>query len=94
MNCLSGVAADLLAGIAGLVGGLIWAIIDFLQTYNGAVTAIATVAIGAFTWVLARVTGRQVHWDAMNSLPPTAPNLRFANPTWQRLNARLMIRSG
>lgn len=38
---------------------VLWAIIDFLQTYNGAVTAVASVLIGLFTGVLARVTGRQ-----------------------------------
>jgi hypothetical protein len=40
------------------VNGL-WAVIDFLEKYNGAVTAIATVFIGVFTYVLARVTNRQ-----------------------------------
>lgn len=38
---------------------VLWTIIDFLQTYNGAVTAVATVFIGLFTCVLAKVTGRQ-----------------------------------
>jgi hypothetical protein len=36
-----------------------WCVVGFLQTYNGAVTAVATVFIGIFTWVLACVTGRQ-----------------------------------
>jgi hypothetical protein len=36
-----------------------WAIIDFLQAYNGAVTAVATVFIASFTIVLAVVTNRQ-----------------------------------
>src|ERR1700688_4130169 len=36
--------------------GALWAIIDFLQTYNGAVSAAATVFIAIFTVVLARVT--------------------------------------
>jgi hypothetical protein len=44
--------------IAGLINTL-WEIIGFLQMYNGAVTAVATVFIGVFTWVLACVTGRQ-----------------------------------
>jgi hypothetical protein len=39
--------------------GVLWGIIDFLQTYNGAVTAVATVFIGVFTYVLAIVTSRQ-----------------------------------
>jgi hypothetical protein len=39
--------------------GALWSAIDFLQAYNGAVTAVATVLIGIFTYVLARVTGRQ-----------------------------------
>lgn len=30
----------------------IWAIVDFLQTYNGAVTAVATIVIAAFTTIL------------------------------------------
>jgi hypothetical protein len=34
-------------------------VVSFLQTYNGAVTAVATVFIGVFTWVLACVTNRQ-----------------------------------
>jgi hypothetical protein len=37
----------------------LWCVIDFLQTYNGAVTAAATVAIGAFTLVLVFVSNRQ-----------------------------------
>jgi hypothetical protein len=43
------------------MGGLdiLWRIIDFLDEYNGAITAAATVFIGVFTAVLARVTGRQ-----------------------------------
>jgi hypothetical protein len=36
-----------------------WTAVDFLQTYNGAVTATATVFIAAFTIVLALVTHRQ-----------------------------------
>jgi hypothetical protein len=35
------------------------AVLDFLETYNGAVTAVATIFIAAFTIVLALVTGRQ-----------------------------------
>jgi hypothetical protein len=38
---------------------ILWGIISFLDKYNGAVTAVATVFIGIFTWVLACVTGRQ-----------------------------------
>jgi hypothetical protein len=38
---------------------LFWQAVDFLQTYNGAVTAFATVWIAIFTIVLALVTGRQ-----------------------------------
>jgi hypothetical protein len=37
----------------------LWQVIDFLQAYNGAVTAVATVCIGVFTYVLARITHRQ-----------------------------------
>jgi hypothetical protein len=36
-----------------------WRAIDFLQSYNGAVTALATVAIGIFTLCLVAVTNRQ-----------------------------------
>lgn len=36
-----------------------WCVIDFLDKYNGAVTAVATVFIGVFTFVLACVTHRQ-----------------------------------
>ena len=32
---------------------------DFLQAYNAAITALATVAIGVFTYFLVRVTNRQ-----------------------------------
>ncbi len=39
--------------------GAFWCVIDFLQTYNGAVTAVATAFIAIFTVVLASVTGRQ-----------------------------------
>jgi hypothetical protein len=35
------------------------AVLDFLEKYNDAVTAVATVAVATFTIVLARVTGRQ-----------------------------------
>ena len=38
---------------------LFWQAIDFLQTYNGAVTAAATVFIAIFTIVLALVSRRQ-----------------------------------
>jgi hypothetical protein len=41
------------------INSVFWAVVDFLQAYNGAVTAIATVFIGIFTLVLARVTGHQ-----------------------------------
>jgi hypothetical protein len=37
----------------------LWRIIDFLEKYNGAITALATVAIGIFTLVLVIVTRRQ-----------------------------------
>jgi hypothetical protein len=37
----------------------LWRIIDFLQTYNGAITALATVAVSTFTGVLVIVTRRQ-----------------------------------
>jgi hypothetical protein len=40
------------------INGL-WKVVDFLETHNGAVTAAATVFIGIFTYVLARVTRRQ-----------------------------------
>jgi hypothetical protein len=35
------------------------AVLDFLEKYNGAVTAVATIVVAAFTIVLALVTGRQ-----------------------------------
>jgi hypothetical protein len=38
---------------------IVTAVLDFLETYNGAVTAVATIFIAVFTIVLARVTGRQ-----------------------------------
>jgi hypothetical protein len=49
------------AGIASVV-------LDFLEKYNGALTAVATAFIAAFTIVLARVTGRQARLttDALN----------------------------
>jgi hypothetical protein len=37
----------------------IWHVVDLLQAYNGAVTAVATIAIGIFTYALVRVTNRQ-----------------------------------
>jgi hypothetical protein len=44
------------------------AVLDFLEKYNGAVTAVATIFIAAFTIVLALVTGRQARLttDALN----------------------------
>jgi hypothetical protein len=45
--------------VISVVTDFFWCVVGFLQTYNGAVTAVATVFIGAFTWVLACVTGRQ-----------------------------------
>ncbi len=42
-----------------VVTNFLWYVVGFLQTYNGAVTAIATVAIGFFTFSLVRVTNRQ-----------------------------------
>lgn len=39
--------------------GYVWCTIDFLQSYNGAVTALATIAIGIFTLALVCVTNRQ-----------------------------------
>lgn len=37
----------------------LWRVLDFCQTYGGAITALATVAIGIFTLVLVIVTRRQ-----------------------------------
>jgi len=45
--------------VVSVVTNFLWCVIGFLQTYNGAVTAIATIAIGAFTFALVRVTNRQ-----------------------------------
>jgi len=39
----------------------LWRLIHFLNTYSGAVTAIATVAIAAFTYFLIRVSSRQAN---------------------------------
>jgi hypothetical protein len=41
------------------IRALLMRVIDFLQAYNGAVTAFATIGIAIFTLVLALVTGRQ-----------------------------------
>jgi hypothetical protein len=41
------------------VTSCLWRIIGFLEKYNGAITALATVAIGIFTLVLVIVTRRQ-----------------------------------
>jgi hypothetical protein len=48
--------------------GIASAVLDFLEKYNGALTAVATAFIAAFTIVLARVTGRQARLttDALN----------------------------
>ena len=40
-------------------GATFWSVIAFLQEYDGAVTALATVAIGIFTFSLVIVTNRQ-----------------------------------
>jgi hypothetical protein len=45
--------------VIGVVADFFWCVIGFLQTYNGAVTAAATVAIGFFTLSLVFVTNRQ-----------------------------------
>jgi hypothetical protein len=45
--------------ILGTAAGVAVAVLDFLEKYNGAVTALATVFIAVFTIVLALVTGRQ-----------------------------------
>lgn len=42
-----------------IVTNCLWRIIDFLEKYNGAITALATIAIGVFTFVLVIVTRRQ-----------------------------------
>ncbi|MGP0061466.1 MAG: hypothetical protein ACLPID_19520 [Beijerinckiaceae bacterium] len=42
-----------------IVTDFFWCVVGFFQTYNGAVTAIATVFIGAFTGILVWVTNRQ-----------------------------------
>lgn len=48
--------------------GIATAVLDFLEKYNGALTAVATAFIAAFTIVLARVTGKQARLttDALN----------------------------
>jgi hypothetical protein len=48
--------------------GIVSAVLDFLEKYNGALTAVATACIAAFTIVLARVTGKQARLttDALN----------------------------
>jgi hypothetical protein len=38
------------------INNAVWAVADFLQTYNGAVTAVATVVIAAFTIILGMFT--------------------------------------
>jgi hypothetical protein len=58
----------------------LWCVIDFLQAYNGAVTAVATVAIGAFTWVLARVTGRQVRLGREEFIASHRPKFEIREP--------------
>jgi len=45
--------------VVSVVTNFFWCVVGFLQTYNGAVTALATVAIGFFTYFLVRVTNRQ-----------------------------------
>jgi hypothetical protein len=42
-----------------VVTDFFWCVVGFLQTYNGAVTAVATVFIGIFTLVLTIVSGGQ-----------------------------------
>jgi hypothetical protein len=50
------------------VAGIGSAVLDFLEKYNGALTAVSTAFIAAFTIVLARVTGREARLttDALN----------------------------
>jgi hypothetical protein len=43
----------------GVLTDFLWRVIDFLEKYNGAITALATVAISIFTFVLILVTRRQ-----------------------------------
>jgi hypothetical protein len=45
--------------ILGKAAGVAVAVLDFLEKYNGALTAVATAFIAVFTIVLAVVTGRQ-----------------------------------
>ena len=45
--------------MVSVVTDFFWCVISFLQTYSGAVTAIATIAISIFTYFLVRVSNRQ-----------------------------------
>jgi hypothetical protein len=68
------------------INSVVWTVVDFLQTYDGAVTAVATVIIAAFTIVLVVVTNRQARLTkesveianrALTELEaPVAPNMR------------------
>jgi hypothetical protein len=51
-----------------IVTNFFWCVVGFLQTYNGAVTAVATIAISVFTFFLVRVSNRQARLtrDAVN----------------------------
>ncbi len=58
------------------LGGIIVSAGGFLADHNGAVTAVATVFIAAFTIVLALVTGRQARLtDKLPPMPPSYPRL-------------------
>jgi hypothetical protein len=56
---MSGDTWSVVAGILGVAASVAAAVLQFLEKYNGAVTAVATGVVAIFTIVLARVTGRQ-----------------------------------
>jgi hypothetical protein len=71
------------------------AVLDFLEKYNGAVTAIATIFIAAFTIVLARVTGKQARLttDAI-SLDKSSSRITGRESSCGISKARLRTRKG
>jgi hypothetical protein len=50
------------ASVISFATNLFWYVVGFLETYNGAVTAVATIAIAAFTLTLKRSTDKL--WEA------------------------------
>jgi hypothetical protein len=89
--------------VISVVTNFFWCVVGFLQSYNGAVTAIATLSIGAFTFALVCVTNRQAKLTkesveianrALNELEAPFISIKIVSPGLQWNVAKTQLNFG